>query len=210
MKQLWLKTNFWVYPESQKPKRIFFLYHDFNDDPLDSTWVPKYCCTFYYSKEAAILGFRTPPEATCRMSHLSLLYWTRTPGGFMTGEALQPTMPGWLQSALLPQSGFFLICVNGRCSDTHMHVRRVCILFHDWRGRTSIRSPNQENLSLRLAGRALIMVDWDLILISLVKMFTESKVPFLPYFIHALWNLKNKQLLWIPLSECLCVNIRIL
>lgn len=57
------------------------------------------------------------------------------------------------------QSGFFkLISVDSRCSSTHIRARSVCTLFDDWRGRMSIRSSNQGNLWLRLAGRPPIMV----------------------------------------------------
>lgn len=155
------------------------------------------------------------------MPNLSLLYWTRTTAGFVAKEAPQPTMPDWLQSALLPQSGFFsLISVDSRCSGTRMHVRCMWIWLHDWRGRTSMKSHNQDSLWLRLAGRPPIMVDWELILIFTVlktklkselwKCSLKARLPLLPYFIHALWNLNDKQPLEIPPSECLCVNVRIL
>lgn len=56
---------------------------------------------YSYNKDAAIFGFQTPSEATCKMSNLCLLYWTRTTI-FVAAEAPQPTMPECLQSALFP------------------------------------------------------------------------------------------------------------
>lgn len=120
--------------------------------------VTYYCCIFRYSKDAAIFGFQTPSEATCKMSNLCLLYWTRTTI-FVAVEA-PPTHHARVPPVCtVSQSGVFsLILVGSRCSTTHIRARTACTWFDDWRGRTSIRSYNQGNLWLRLAARPPIMV----------------------------------------------------
>lgn len=45
-------------------------------------------------------------EATCKMSDLSLLGWTRTTAGFVAEEAPQAILPECLRSTLYPSLDF--------------------------------------------------------------------------------------------------------
>lgn len=136
---------------------VFCLYHDVNDDPLDSGEGKQRSRNTLTAKMQQFLDSKLhlrPPENVKPLpALLDTHHYLCGCGGPSTHHARVPPV------CTVSQTGVFsLILVDSRCSSTHIRARTACTWFDDWRGRTSIRSYNQGNLWLRLAGRPPIMV----------------------------------------------------